>query len=198
MLFVDNTSKGLLAKRLQDEERKLGRMTGYQVRIAESAGIALSRLLPSTNPWGCTDCEREDCVPCSQGEEKRINCKVRNILYENKCTVCNEEETGEHKQKTTAFQLAGKGIYVGESARSLYERSKEHDRDKEGRMMESHQIKHWQLEHKDLDAPPRFKFSIVNTFKDPLTRQLAESVRIERRGADMTRFHLVVKNPDKI
>ena len=31
---------------------------------------------------------------------------------------------------------------------------------------------------------PRFKFSIVSSFKDPLTRQLAESVRIERRGME--------------
>ena len=52
-------------------------------------------------------------------------------------------------------------------------------------MIESHQVKHWQLEHKELNAPPRFKFSIVSTFTDPLTRQLSESVRIERRGADI-------------
>ena len=60
VLFVDNTAGGLLAKRLQKEEGKLGLMTGYRVRIAESAGMPLSRLLPSTNPWGNRDCERED------------------------------------------------------------------------------------------------------------------------------------------
>ena len=31
-------------------------------------------------------------------------------------------------------------------------------------------------------APPAFKFKIVKTFQDPLTRQLAEAVRIELRG----------------
>ena len=101
---------------------------------------------------GSGDCEREDCVPCNQGDEKRINCKVRNILYENKCTVCNKDE--DQKQSTKSYQMNGKWVYVGESARSLYERSKEHEKDKNDKMIESHQIKHWQLDHRELDAPP--------------------------------------------
>ena len=74
---------------------------------------------------------------------------------------------------------------MGESARSLFESSKEHDKEKNDRMIESQQIKHLQLDHKELDAPPRFRFSIVGTFKDPLTRQLSESIRIERRGVEI-------------
>ena len=52
VLFVDNTKNGMLATMLQKEEKRLGGITSYRVRIAESAGMALSRLLPSTNPWG--------------------------------------------------------------------------------------------------------------------------------------------------
>ena len=81
--------------------------------------------------------------------------------------------------------MDGKGIYVGESARSMYERGREHEKDKEDRLVESHQIKHWQLDHPELEDPPKFHFKIVSTFKDPLTRQLAESVRIERRGVEI-------------
>ena len=50
VMFFDNTVGGQLAKRLQAEEPRMGRMTGYRVRIAECAGMPLSRLLPSTNP----------------------------------------------------------------------------------------------------------------------------------------------------
>ena len=64
VMFVDNTVGGQLAKRLQAEELRMGRMTGYRVRIAESAGMPLSRLLPSTNPWGGGDCDRVDCLLC--------------------------------------------------------------------------------------------------------------------------------------
>ena len=66
VLFVDNTKYGILAKMKEKEEKRLGGMPAYRVRIAESAGIALSRLLPSTNPWGPGDCGRQDCVVCSQ------------------------------------------------------------------------------------------------------------------------------------
>ena len=47
VMFVDNTAGEQLAKRLQAEELRMGRMTSYRVQIAESAGMPLSRLLPS-------------------------------------------------------------------------------------------------------------------------------------------------------
>ena len=34
-------------------------------------------------------------------------------------------------------------------------------------------------------APPKFKFKIVRSFQDPLTRQLSEAVRIELRGEEI-------------
>ena len=74
--------------------------------------------------------------------------------------------------------MDGRGIYVGESSRSIYERAREHVADRE----KQHQIKHWLTSHEELLAPPAFKFKIVKTFQDPLTRQLAEAVRIELRG----------------
>ena len=49
-----------------------------------------------------------------------------------------------------------KGVYVGETARSLYKRRKEHEDDKEGRHEDSHQVKHWILDHLELYAPPKF------------------------------------------
>ena len=51
VLFVDNTRTGVLANMLQKVEKRLGGVIAYRVRIEESAGMALSRLLPSTNPW---------------------------------------------------------------------------------------------------------------------------------------------------
>ena len=66
--------------------------------------------------------------------------------------------------------------------RSLYERTGEHMADRIAKKEESHQIKHWLLEHQDMEEPPRFKFRLIKTFKDPMSRQLAEAVRIELRG----------------
>ena len=43
-------------------------------------------------------------------------------------------------------------------------------------------LKHWLPDHQHLLEPPKFKFRIIRSFQDPLTRQLAEAVRIERHG----------------
>ena len=76
-------------------------------------------------------------------------------------------------------------MYVGESSRSIYERSKEHVAGRVIQDEDNHQIKHWLSSHEDLLAPPEFKFTIIKTFQDPLTRQLSEAVRIERRGEEI-------------
>ena len=79
----------------------------------------------------------------------------------------------------------GKGVYVGESSRAIYERAKEHTADRVSFQEDSHQIKHWLSSHEELLAPPAFKFKIISTFQDPLSRQLSEAVRIDRRGSQI-------------
>ena len=181
VLFVEQTKGGALAKQLQQAELDLGMKTGFRVRVVENAGTALKRIFSSTNPWGSRECGRPDCVVCSQGDEQIQDCRRRNILYENRCTTCHVES----KKEDPKLSGTGKGIYVGESSRSMYERGKEHEADRVGELEESHQIKHWVLDHPELYAPPKFKFKVVSTLRDALTRQLSEAVRIELRGEDI-------------
>ena len=183
--FLDNTANGILAKRMQEGEDVVGFKTNYRVKMTESAGTPLGLLLTTNNPWGNKDCERADCHPCSQMDEKRVNCKQRNILYESYCTECNPDDIKQGKKDEITFLREGKGVYVGESARSLYERSKEHIADRESKKEDSHQIKHWILSHPEMQEPPAFRFKIIKTFKDPMSRQLSEAVRIELRGSDI-------------
>ena len=178
VLFVDNSAGGVLARMFQEAEQEAGATTGYRIRMTESAGTHLSRLLPSTNPWGPQACGRADCVTCHQGDERRIDCKKRNILYESECTVCMENDKD-------GVEKDGKGVYVGESSRSIYERAKEHTADRVGFQEDSHQKKHWLSSHEELLAPPAFKFKIISTFQDPLSRQLSGAVRIDRRGSQI-------------
>ena len=110
-----------------------------------------------------------------------MNCKKRNILYENRCELCYQDK----KDGKRASLMDGKGVYVGESSRSLYERAREHQADRNKGSDDSHQVKHWMIDHQDLLAPPKFQFKIIQTFKDPLSRQLAEAVRIELRGENI-------------
>ena len=116
---------------------------------------ALSMLLPSTNPWGTQFCMRLDCVTCHQGDERLLDCRKQNILYESECTLCKEDNKA-GKEKARGSLKVGKGIYVGESSRSIYERAKEHQADRNKNSEESHQIKHWLTSHEELMAPPKF------------------------------------------
>ena len=182
---MDNTKGGRLAKVFKEEERRLGNMTGYNIRVAEMAGMAgmaLSRLLPRANPWGTRDCGRYDCPVCDQGDEKMQNCKQRNILYESSCKLCQVDGKTAGKLDD---EVGNKGVYLGETSRSMYERGKEHRRDGKNKAEDSHQWKHWALEHPEIEGDPQLRLKVDSSYSDPLTCQLAESVRIDRRGSDI-------------
>ena len=71
-----------------------------------------------------------NCYNCDQGGEVLQDCKRRNILYESNCVICNLEEERK-KKKECAKELNGKkGVYVGESACSIFERVGEQQDDK--------------------------------------------------------------------
>ena len=103
--------------------------------------------------------------------------------------------------------------YIGESLRTLYVRRKQHIADfkycskkrnnnstitEEGRS--SFMWDHVQEVHggeEDMD-PENFRFSVISSFKDPLTRQLTEAVKIKRaldsgsfqsQGGDIIQVH---------
>ena len=89
-------------------------------------------------------------MPCSQGDETRLDCRKRNLLYENRCELCNDTKKD------------GKGIYVGETSRSLYERAKEHEADRNKTSEDSHHVKHWLTDHQDLLAPPNTPVQVLS------------------------------------
>ena len=77
-------------------------------------------------------------------------------------------------------------MYVGETARSLYERSSKHWQAAAQIKEESHMFEHAEESHKG-DKLPQFKFKLVRSFKSALDRQIAEAIRIEMRGAVLNR-----------
>ena len=85
------------------------------------------------------------------------------------------------KSRRGKNDLTGKNVYVGETSRSLFERAREHIKDGEAKTEDSHISKHWEQEHPG-EPMPEFRFKIIRSFKDSLSRQVAESVRIDLRG----------------
>ena len=88
VLFVPRTEKGELLNRLREEEIKLADTTGYRVKLVESSGTQLARILCQRNPWAGQDCGRPDCLVCGESEAGGGDCKRRNITYVTTCITC--------------------------------------------------------------------------------------------------------------
>ena len=95
--------------------------------------------------------EREDCVTCHQECEVLPPCTRVSVLYENICADCNPEATGEKPVKN--IKNDPPSIYIGESSRSLQERTQEHHADLRHRREKNHMYKHIKLHHDDQEVP---------------------------------------------
>ena len=72
-------------------------------------------------------------------------------------------------------------IYIGETSRSIYERSKEHWEGVRKKDPKNHMVKHQLMEHGG-EPKPKFTMKVFKHYKTALGRQVAEAVRIWRRG----------------
>ena len=91
------------------------------------------------------------------------SCKKSNILYQFTCQLCPEDN---------------QAVYLGETARNLYTRGKEHQRNYSKEEAESFMYKHQKDRHHGAEA--NFTAEVKASFKDCLSRQVAEGVHIRR------------------
>ena len=168
VLFVPNSNNGILLRNLEQREPLLSKLSGYTVRLVESSGSPLARMFSLDLSNGV--CHRTDCVVCvfhnGKGSSK---CRKNNVVYESSCNVCKAEGSS-------------KSTYIGETGRSLYERSLEHLADAASMKQTSHIWRHWATCHPDMLSQPDFTFKVVRVHKSCLDRQIHEGVRIATDG----------------
>ena len=144
VLFVPYTCHSGLAKKLREAEEKLADLTGYKLKIVERAGTKLVDLLTKSNPWQGADCLRGSCMLCESkektGKNKGQDCHKRSCVYEIWCLDCEKEEEDRIDRKYSEEQKIEmkeqirkekaeirRYSYIGETARSIFERSWEHN-----------------------------------------------------------------------
>ena len=184
VLFVEHTRNGELGAKLRGVIARLAPLMGFSVKVVERAGGALKNQFPQSSLWEGAPCGRPSFVTCNQGSEMIAPCTRKSLVYENICSKCNEGAGGKE-------EVMGGGdpsipsIYVGETARSIQERSLEHwaaargsKKAREG----SHMAKHVEQVHKGEE--PQFMMRVVQFHRSALSRQTAEAVRIRRRGGE--------------
>ena len=103
---------------------------------------------------------------------------TESVVYENVCVKCNPgaREPGELKEIRSDVP----SVYVGETSRSIQERSLEHWASFRSKNAKSHIFQHQAMEHGG--EPPDFMMRVVSFHKTALSRQIKEAVRIRRRG----------------
>ena len=171
ILQVQSSQNSRLLKELAKVEPRLTKSSGYHVKLVEKGGKPLSKCF--SKDFNEARCNRVDCEPClNPARPGPTLCKVKNIVYESVCAECDAE-----------FKLnpssRHKGKYVGQTARTLYERSGEHVSALKNFDSDSFMWKHWALVHPNLESPPKFLFTVAKCHKDPLSRLVHESIRIE-------------------
>ena len=161
---------------------RLAALTGFRVKYAEAGGVPLWRQF-STKLGDDQGCGREACVTCSQEDAVKVNCFARGIVYESACELCHPG--GRKEKEGEGMVKSGKGCYTGESSRSVFERTQEHSDDARKMERDSHQVKHWFLDHPEELDPPKFRIRVIGSYKDAMSREVKEAIRIQNRPGSL-------------
>ena len=182
ILFVEQSPNGELAKRLRETLRGMEATLGFRVKVVERNGRSLGSKFPLNTLWAGEKCGRTDCITCEQGGEEQLPaCTKSNLVYENICASCNPGASGKLDQAEIRVDIPT--VYVGETSRSIYERSREHWEGVKKGSNKNHMVKHQLLEHAG-EPDPNFHMKVRGFFKTALARQIAEAVYIRRRGGE--------------
>ena len=171
VLFVPVTKGGTLAKEMKQREEEINKFSKERIKIIEDGGIKLKNMLVNKNPFKVEKCEQIKCALCKENSTKsNIPCNSNNVGYRFQCDTC--QDRGQTK------------IYEGETSRSARIRGAEHLRDLKNENPRSPLFKHKQSDH--INEEMNFRMKITKRFKDPLSRQANEAVRISNRGTEET------------
>ena len=174
VLFVTPTPGGVLMKDVQRREAELNKNDKERVKIVEKGGLKMKNMLCAKNPFKKEKCQQKTCPLCTRSQfvdvsegEVKVECNTNNVGYRWICITCQENNSVK--------------VYEGETGRSARLRGAEHLKQLENKSENSVLFKHKMAAHKNDDV--KFKMEITCKFKDALSRQANEGVRISSRPA---------------
>ena len=171
-IIIPATPGGELARRLREvTERE--KEPGVSFKVVERGGKTLARQLQSSNPTAERNCSKTDCIPCGEPGGGRL-CHKNNVTYQYTCKVCN-------------------AVYTGETSRNLYTRALEHETKHQKKKPDSFINNHQTESHEGSD--PEFSVKVVGSYKDPLSRQVAEGVLITNTRTKILNSKSEIRQP---
>ena len=177
ILFVTPTPGGVLLKDLEKREAELNKNADERIKMVEKGGLKIKDILGTKSTVKKSNCQEKSCPLCTRSEfvepsteDNQIPCMTNNVGYRWVCLKCKE--------------IGRITVYEGETSRSARVRGAEHLKGLEGKNIENVLYKHKVSEHKNEEV--KFQMTITKKFKDALTRQANEGVRIYGRPSSET------------
>ena len=161
-IFVPPTPNSELANSLRiiaENEAELG----VKFKIVETGGLSMKSIMQISNPLKNIGCDNQDCLPCKDGRGPGGDCEGGGVNYELECQLCPDDS---------------KSVYIGESSRNLFTRSKEHLGKYRQGINTSFIRKHQESDH--MGQEPVYKAKVTARTRDCLSRQVREAVLIRR------------------
>ena len=157
VIFVPATPESSLKRSLNEDVKK----SGLRIRIVETSGMGVKRVLQRSDPFKKRKCERECCFVCRTGG--RGPCDSCGVTYEIKCQTCEQK-------------------YVGETARSAFTRGKELLDGMDKAVSQSVLRRHANDCHNGVI--PDYVVNVTGVYHgDAMLRQITESIKIRREGS---------------
>ena len=172
ILFVPPTPGSMLLKELRQREEELNGKSRERIKIVEKGGKKIGDILINKNPFKPEKCTESWCPLCSGKYGKsKIQCNTNNLGYRWVCKTCQNNDKIR--------------VYEGETSRLIRIRTQEHIKAFEGKKSHSVLLKHKLLDHGN-EENVEYGLEITGIFKDALSRQANESVRIYKRQSSET------------
>ena len=168
---VPCTPGGVLAgavKVVVDEEA--GRL-GLKVKTQEGSGLPLRRSVVTSDLGAGQPCHQGDCTLCLSGDDKGgLRHHRSGAVYKGECKLCGE----------------GISDYWGESGDSAYCRCQQHKSAILNKDENNAFAKHLAIHHPEQEGNiDSFRFKLVETHSQPLSRLCSESVHIHTSKAQI-------------
>ena len=139
---------------------ELEQQAGIKVKIVETGGRTIKSLVQNSNPTASPGCLKTDCLACQDGRGEGGKCRQSNVNYSMLCKLCPESNPTE---------------YIGETARNLYTRCREHIKNSKSKKSNDSFVKKHQVE-RHAGAEAQFSAKARTTFRDRLSIQVGAAV----------------------
>ena len=188
---VPATPGGVLADQIRNTLAGCPAPGRCRTKVLQGGGVSVKRTLVRTNPFPRVSCGREDCLMDKYGQSGcKEACYRESVGYCATCTRCTEHQLTQGKTREDLVDHS----YTGETARSIYTRSKQHLSDYRSHFGGRKAVNSWMWDHTaeqhgGVVGPDQgagdYTFRSQGCFEKPLQRQVDEAVRlsqIEKHG----------------